>query len=283
MSNQAPLRGFRMLSAGALRELMRKHGERKVELVDVREREEYEARHLPGARWLPLSELEAKLGQIRADKHTVFYCAGGKRAERAATMAADALRLSGLFCLEGGLAGWDGETLPDFPRVQVLDPSGSVEDVLLRAMDLEKGAERLYETLLARFEGTAVESTLKKLHAAEVAHARLLHVALTELAAAPAGFDAVYASMGGDCLESGETYEQAVERIGAVPAERSWVLLELALDMELSAYDLYRSLAVRYHRRSIEEVLLNLAAQEKVHYRWVLEALNAVAGERANS
>jgi rubrerythrin len=227
-----------------------------------------------------LSELEEKLNHVRSDRHTVFYCAGGLRAVRAAAITAEALRLSGLYYLDGGLAGWDGETIPDMPRLQVFDTVGSVANVVLRAMDLEKGAVRLYKALLARFAGTAVESTLRKLHAAEEAHARLLHATLTELTGAvPEEFDAAFASMKGDCLESGETYDEALSRIGAVPPDKSWVLLELALEMELSAYDLYKNLAVRHHRRALEDVLLNLATQEKLHYQWVLEAIGKAAAQ----
>jgi len=258
--------------------------EREYELVDVRERDEYRERHLPGARLLPLSELEQKLDQIHGDKHTIFYCGSGKRSERAACLVAEKLGFENLYSLAGGLVAWDGDTLPDFPNMHVFDTSGPVEEVVLRALELEKGAERLYETLLNYFEGSAVQAPLRKLLDAEEAHGRMLFVLLTKVSdATPAPFEELYASMTGDVLESGETYEQVLSKVKGIPPEKRWALLELALDMEFRAYDLYRNLAAKHHGTELEDVLLKLAAQEKLHFRMVLEAMGALASERAKA
>ncbi len=48
----------------------------EVVVIDVRPREEYEAGHIPGARCLPLSELEARLHELPADAEVVAYCRG---------------------------------------------------------------------------------------------------------------------------------------------------------------------------------------------------------------
>ena len=280
MTNEEKL-PFQVMSASALRTFMNSRSEHEYELVDVREREEYGERHLPGARLLPLSELEDNLDQVRADKHTIFYCGSGMRSERAAAFIAEKLGLKDLYSLRGGLVAWDGDTLPDFPHMHVFDDSGSIEEVVLRAIDLEKGAERLYETLLNYFEASAVQVPLRKLLDAEEAHGRLLHGLLTKVAAAPPKpFDELYASMKGDVLESGETYEQVLNKVKGIPPEKRWALLELALDMEFHAYDLYRNLAARHHGTELEDVLLKLAMQEKLHFRMVLEAMGALAAER---
>lgn len=275
---------FRVLSASALRTFMQAHAEREYELVDVRERDEYGERHLPGARLLPLSELEDMLDQVRGDRHTVFYCGSGKRSERAAALVAEKLGFADLYSLEGGLMAWDGDTLPDFPNMHVFDTTGSDEEVVLRALELEKGAERLYETLLNYFEETAVQVPLRKLLDAEEAHGRLLFGLLTQVAKeTPKPFEELYASMKGEVLESGETYEEVLSKVKGIPPEKRWALLELALDMEFHAYDLYRNLAAKHHATELEDVLLKLAAQEKLHFRMVLNALGALASERTKA
>lgn len=45
-------------------------------LLDVRPREEFEAGHLPGARSVPLRELEERLAELPRDKTIIAYCRG---------------------------------------------------------------------------------------------------------------------------------------------------------------------------------------------------------------
>jgi rhodanese-related sulfurtransferase len=47
-----------------------------VVLLDVRPHGEYRAAHLPGARSIPLDELEARLGELPRDCDVVAYCRG---------------------------------------------------------------------------------------------------------------------------------------------------------------------------------------------------------------
>ena len=42
-------------------------------LVDVRQQGEYEEGHLPGAKLIPLGELEERLGELNPEKPTVAY------------------------------------------------------------------------------------------------------------------------------------------------------------------------------------------------------------------
>lgn len=54
-------------------------------LVDVRSMEEYDNGHVPGAKLIPLDQLEARIGEFGPDKSApiVFYCKRGVRADRA--------------------------------------------------------------------------------------------------------------------------------------------------------------------------------------------------------
>jgi rhodanese-related sulfurtransferase len=45
-------------------------------VLDVRPAEEYQAGHLPGARSIPVAELEARLGELRPEQEIVAYCRG---------------------------------------------------------------------------------------------------------------------------------------------------------------------------------------------------------------
>jgi rhodanese-related sulfurtransferase len=50
------------------------------QLVDVRDPDEFEAGHVPGARNLPLSQLRERYGELDAGRPVTLYCGVGQRA-----------------------------------------------------------------------------------------------------------------------------------------------------------------------------------------------------------
>ncbi|MEK7862431.1 MAG: rhodanese-like domain-containing protein, partial [Chloroflexota bacterium] len=54
-----------------------------AQLLDVRERSEYEAAHAPGALHIPYQQLERRLGELPGGKDIVVYCAAGVRSSLA--------------------------------------------------------------------------------------------------------------------------------------------------------------------------------------------------------
>jgi len=81
-----------------------KRGE--VVVLDVRPMEEYRAGHIPGARSIPLAELESRLGEIPLDREVVAYCRGPYCLF--AVEAVERLRAHGFKAvrLEDSLADW---------------------------------------------------------------------------------------------------------------------------------------------------------------------------------
>ena len=57
-------------------ELLARLRKNEIVLVDVRPREEFAAGHIPGARSIPLDELEQRLAELPADREVVAYCRG---------------------------------------------------------------------------------------------------------------------------------------------------------------------------------------------------------------
>lgn len=73
-------------------------------LVDVREDDEFEAGHIPGARHLPLAEVPERQGEIPAAGTVYVVCAVGGRSAR----AVEYLRAKGIDAVNvaGGTQGW---------------------------------------------------------------------------------------------------------------------------------------------------------------------------------
>jgi adenylyltransferase/sulfurtransferase len=79
---------------------------KELVLIDVREPQEWDAGHLPGALHIPLGALAARASEVPADKTPVFICAAGGRSMAACRHFAAQGRQ--VVNLAGGMNGWRG-------------------------------------------------------------------------------------------------------------------------------------------------------------------------------
>ena len=81
---------------------------RKAQLIDVRERAEFEAGHILGARNIAYSAFKQRYPEIRKDQPIYLYDQNAMLSGRCAAI----LKKNGyknIFILKGGYAGWDGK------------------------------------------------------------------------------------------------------------------------------------------------------------------------------
>ncbi len=75
-------------------------------LLDVRESNEWNMAHIPGAVFIPLAEVEEKVeGLVPRERKVIVYCASGNRS----AFAADSMRQMGyadVASMAGGIRGW---------------------------------------------------------------------------------------------------------------------------------------------------------------------------------
>lgn len=100
-----PVQAIRLLDAG------------KARAVDVREPDEYEMGHIPGAVLLPLGQVTAKAAQLLPDPQAVWlvYCRTGRRSAEAVRLL-EQLGYEHLYDL-GGILRWPYEIEGDFNGV----------------------------------------------------------------------------------------------------------------------------------------------------------------------
>ena len=86
-------------------------------LLDVRDPDEFERAHIEGATLIPLSELEARSGEIEAfkDRPVVVQCHHGPRSRRASEVLIDR-GFTQVQYLDGGIEAWSVTVDPDVPR-----------------------------------------------------------------------------------------------------------------------------------------------------------------------
>lgn len=87
-----------------------------VQLIDVRQPEEYAFAHIPGARLVPLGDVVREAGSIDPERETVVYCRSGVRSAGAIA----ALQRSGfpgrIRNLKGGILAWSDDVDPSVPK-----------------------------------------------------------------------------------------------------------------------------------------------------------------------
>lgn len=82
----------------------------ELQLVDVRERDEWATGHAHGARHIPLGELPSRLAALDRRRPAAFVCRSGGRSEVVTELA----RRQGIDALnvDGGLIAWERAGLP---------------------------------------------------------------------------------------------------------------------------------------------------------------------------
>ena len=87
---------------------VREHLGNGVVLVDVRESEEWDAGHIPGAKHVPRGYLESRIeGAVPdRDQRVVLYCASGQRSALAANTLREQLGYENVASMNGGITLW---------------------------------------------------------------------------------------------------------------------------------------------------------------------------------
>ena len=87
-----------------------------IQLIDVRQPDEYAFAKIDGAKLIPLGEIISRMGEIDETRDTVIHCKMGGRSAR----AIEALERSGfkgsLKNLAGGITAWSNEVDPKVPK-----------------------------------------------------------------------------------------------------------------------------------------------------------------------
>lgn len=270
---------FQTLNPEQLRQYIADHKEHDYLLIDVRQPAEYEEAHIPGSQLIPLMDLQTKLFDLPSDKDLLFYCHVGGRSMMAADLAVEAeVTEKGVYHLDGGIMAWDGKMVADYPKVRLFPPDLTPHQSLKTAMDLEKGAFRFYAHLMEKYAGEPFAETFVQLSKAENAHARAIYAFWEKDEANPPAFDDLFNELEGDILEGGEHLADILDRLDGIEGRPCLRLMELALHIEYTAFDLYRVMAERAEDDAAKKAFLDIAQAEKSHMRLIAQAIARCEG-----
>lgn len=82
---------------------------RQVQLIDVRERDEYNSRHILGARNLPYTQLKQRMNELRKDQPIYLY-EDNKMLSLRTALKLKENGFNDIYYLKEGFSSWDGRT-----------------------------------------------------------------------------------------------------------------------------------------------------------------------------
>lgn len=87
-----------------------------IQLIDVRQPDEYEFARIEGARLIPLGEILNRMNEIDPGRETVIHCKAGGRSARAIEALTRAGFKGNLKNLAGGITAWSNDVDPKVPK-----------------------------------------------------------------------------------------------------------------------------------------------------------------------
>ena len=268
---------IRRLTSHEIKALLDKDEKGEYLLLDVRQPEEYEAGHIPGATLIPLGELEAKQGELDRNKRIITYCRSGRRS-MAAAIALCGLGFEGVQHLNGGILSWPHETITGIPerRPKLVTEAADVRDILMLAIKLEKGSQDFYMAARDKVQSSHMKETFQTLTNAEDGHMRRLHQQANSLLGEGVlpPLDKLKRELKVEHMEGSIESSPALAKLHEDIADEMEAL-EIALEKEYMSYDFYKRTSTLVENPDAKTLLYELALEERNHantlLKWVAE------------
>lgn len=245
-------------------------------LLDVRQAEEYESGHIPGAKWIPLPELSSRLGEIDAQKPTLVYCAIGGRSRVAAQMLAGK-GFQEVYNLSGGIKAWNSNQAigPEDSGLNLFSGKESPQDMLIVAYSLEEGLREFYLSMAAKVNNESARRLFAKLSGIEVKHQDRIFAEYLKISGVSVSREEFVEKMVFPAMEGGLTTEDYL-KLYQPDLDVVEEVISLAMAIEAQALDLYQRAAERAITEESQNVLVQIAAEERAH----LEQLGQLFAKR---
>jgi rhodanese-related sulfurtransferase/rubrerythrin len=234
-------------------------------LLDVRQPEEYEIRHIPGAKLIPVADIGSRIDELDADKPTIVYCAIGGRSRVAAQMLAGK-GFKEVYNLSGGIKAWESGAAfgSEDLGMNLFSGNESPEESLIVAYSLEEGLREFYLSMTEKITNERAGQLFQKLSTIEIKHQERIFKEYVDISGATVSQDEFSKNIVAPAMEGGLSTEEYLARYQLdleVPAE----VISMAMAIEAQALDLYQRAAARAATEQSKKVLLRIADEERTH------------------
>ncbi len=266
------------LTPDEIKDVLDKDNKGEFILLDVRQPEEYEAGHIPGAILIPLGEVEARQDELDRSRKIIAYCRSGHRS-MAAAIALCGLGFKDVHHLDGGILAWPYETITGMPEAspELITEAADVRDILVLAIKLEKGSRDFYMEAEEKAESSQAEETFQMLANAEDRHMDSLYqraVGLIGKDVLPS-LEKLKTELKVEHMEGGIEISPALAKVGEKFIDEMGAL-EIALEKEYMAYDFYKRTSALVEDPDTKSLLHELALEERNHANILLEQVAEV-------
>lgn len=269
-------RKVKTLSVDEARELLAGKQNGEVSLIDVRQPEEYEQGHLPGAQLIPLSELLNNVEKLDPAKTALLYCKRGGRSKSAASLL-EGQGFDNVYSMDGGIDAWNGLVASGQYEAGMflLDNKRTAEELVSLAWALEEGARAFYEHARDVVNDNDAKNIYDSLINAEEKHKAIV-------------FDVYRVTKGEDITEESLKRESStgfMEGGVSINEALSWLkdsgrtlqdILEFTMQMEINSLDLYIKMRSEIEDKEANKVFDQLIKEEKAH----LSRLGRLLGDK---
>jgi rhodanese-related sulfurtransferase/rubrerythrin len=234
-------------------------------LLDVRERSEYEDEHIPGARFIPLSNLLDSVNTLDRSGAIITYCKRGPRSRSAAIL----LKREGfdnVSYMDGGIDAWNGLIASGQYEAGLLLLEGreTADELIALAWSLEDGTGTFYSRMKEMVHNQEARDVFESLITAEDRHKTALleayrHAAGTDLADA-----AIEEKSLKGYMEGGVSIEDTVRLVQKGSGELTDIL-EISMQVEANSLDLYMKMRAEIDNETVKKVMSHLIEEEKAH------------------
>jgi len=187
--------------------------------------------------------------------------------------------LKNVYSLEGGLRAWKGMVAHGVPEAGMafFSPAANGEEVVGLAWALEEGSKLFYQGISEHFaDDPEAQKMFEWLVAAELSHEKHLLETYEELTGMQPDFVKLRAkfsdSISGTVMEGGIPVKDALEWIKDKGVTDS---LELAMSMEVNAYDLYIKMSRAIEDKQAQQIFEKLSEEEQIHLEKLADLLDA--------
>lgn len=189
--------------------------------------------------------------------------------------------LKNVYNMEGGIRAWKGMVAHGLPEAGMayFTPAANAEEIVALAWALEEGSRLFYQGLAEQFSGDQeAREMFSWLVSAEKNHEKNLLETFEALTGARPDFEKLHAKfsdkLSGKVMEGGILVKEALAWAQDKGVSEG---LEMAIAMEVNAYDLYIRMSRVIEEHQARQIFVKLSDEEQVH----LERLSGLLDKRA--